>query len=366
MKRTLRTLMSLLVAVNMMFLPISQTVSAQDNRAVYEEIIEVNQAIESLAGTFDIAVSADIEEKNILDMKATGDFQVQLASEVEAAGNVAINGTVLDTSYDSETDEVKETTESFNHDVDFVLKDSTFYYQEDDEWLSRDVQTQVQEFQRAYQEALKQQSEMSQEDLVAFYEKYYTLEETDEGLVMSLQDNVDVDELKADLEAMMDMEAYINQAIEEQKAVFAEQGIEFTQEMEDYIRQGADQSIAQAFDAFSLAEVTYDKDTKLVKKIVAKVDVDDSNLAEMNEAMNGEGVPSIPFAISFEMTLTFDQHGESFNIEAPENATPVSEESMSVAPVDSVDSVKSIETDESVEESEEEVEAESEAEDSAS
>ena len=359
MKKGFKLLGSLLVAL-LMAINVLPTVSAQSTaRDVLTQINAAGQnQLESMNANGFVSVAFQSGEQTA----DIGQLNFDMSFNIDPRFSMEFQGEVVSPFLGSETYTLSA----------WALEGIAYLYDGvNDEWTIEDYSAQEQEISdqvyAAINEAQAQQGELTEEQ-IALAEKYSDFSETETDYVFTLKQDIDANELWADLNSAMDMEALINDAIEQAKATGAEQGVEFTAEDEEMIRSlYSVETLEAVLGTNPVISASYDKTTYKPTGISAVLTINPNDFMGTTEEEAAES--GMPETIIVTIEMTFGGHGETFEIVVPEAAfTAPTEDATEETTEDATEETTEDATEEesteedAVEETEEEAPAEEETE----
>lgn len=309
MKKGFKILSSVFVAL-LMALNVLPSVSAQSTAS--EVVAEINAAnqntLESMHSNGFVSVSFVSGEQSA----DIGQFNFDLSYNVDPRFGMAFQGEVVSPFLGSEA----YTLSAWALDGVAYLFDGV-----NNEWTVEDYSDQEYEISEqvytAINEAQANQTELTAEQL-ALVDKYLELSETDTDYVFTLKQGIDANELWADLESAVDMDTLINEAIDQAKAAAAEQDIEFTAEEEDMIRSTySAETLATILATNPVITASYSKDGYKATGMTMVLTINPNDFVGSEEEAAESGLPET-MIVTLEMT--FDNHGQNFDIVVPEEA----------------------------------------------
>ncbi|MGO4940159.1 hypothetical protein ACTQ45_09045 [Fundicoccus sp. Sow4_D5] len=345
MKKGFKLLSSLLVAL-LMALNVLPSVSAQSTAGeVFSEINAANQtaALESMHANGFVSV-AFVSGEQSADI---GQFNFDLSYNVDPRFAMEFQGEIVSPFLGSEA----YTLSAWASEGIAYLFDGV-----NNEWTVEDYSSQEYEISdqvyTAINEAQANQTELTADQL-ALVDKYADLTETDTDYVFTLKQGIDANELWADLESAVDMDALINDAIDQAKTAAAEQGIEFTAEEEEMIRSTYSvETLATILATNPVLSVSYSKDDYKLTAMSMVLTINPNEFVEATEEEAAEA--GLPETMIVTMEMTFDSHGQEFDIVVPEEALTAPTETEEVpaeeTTEDSVEETTEETTEDSVEE----------------
>lgn len=354
MKKGFKLLGSLLVAL-LMAINVLPTVSAQSTaRDVLTQINAAGQnQLESMNANGFVSVAFQSGEQTA----DIGQLNFDMSFNIDPRFSMEFQGEVVSPFLGSETYTLSA----------WALEGIAYLYDGlNDEWTIEDYSAQEQEISdqvyAAINEAQAQQGELTEEQ-IALAEKYSDFSETETDYVFTLKQDIDANELWADLNSAMDMEALINDAIEQAKATGAEQGVEFTAEDEEMIRSlYSVETLEAVLGTNPVISASYDKTTYKPTGISAVLTINPNDFMGTTEEEAAE--TGMPETVIVTIEMTFGGHGETFEIVVPEAAFTAPTEDATEEEATEEDAVEETEeeapaeeeTEETVEETEETVE----------
>lgn len=331
-----------LSAIVLAFLFLSSTLSVgaqADWGTVLQNINEASQTVQSMSGTGDLSfnVTAEGEEQ------ASGQFALDFRYNVDPrfSGDVSLDGTTSFAvpEYDDEWNVVATNMEEEAVQVSATILEGIVYAFDGSTWTVEELgETEYEvseEIHTAVNEAAANQTEVT-EDMVAFYEKYFDLSETDTDYVFALKPDINTDELWADLQEVSgeDLESIKQTAIDESIASMEEStGQPVPEEERAMFEQMYDQSFDLGLSLLQNLTISYNKDNYMISAISFDLDISAEDIAGLyGEDVNAEDLGQ--FQITAVLNLTFADHGQTFDIQVPADAptfTESTEESSAVS-----------------------------------
>lgn len=349
MKKGFKLLSSLFVAL-LMALNVLPSVSAQSAASeVFAEINAVNQTapLESMHANGFLSVSFVSGEQSA----DIGQFNFDFSYNIDPRFAMEFDGEVISPFLGSDT----YTLSAWASEGIAYLFDGV-----NNEWTVEDYSAQEYEISdqvyTAINDAQANQTELTADQL-ALVDKYADLTETDTDYVFTLKQGIDANELWADLESVVDMEALINEAIDQAKATAAEQGIEFSAEEEEIIRSTySAETLATILATNPVISISYSKDGYKVTGMTMVLTINPNDFVEATEEEAAES--GLPETMIVTMEMTFDGHGQVFDIVVPEEALTAPTETEEVPTEETTEEPVEETTEESTEETTEETDAE--------
>lgn len=338
MKKVTKVLSSLLVALMMTFSVMPQ-VSAQETntREVLEQIQAASSSLESMQVDGHIALALKSGEQQ----SDLGQFNFDMVYNIDPRFSAEFNGEIISAFLGSEA----YTLSAWAQDGVAYLYDGM-----EDAWTVEDYSAQEQDISDQVYQAISEAEAMQVEvtdEYVALVDKYLTFSETETDFVYTVNENINAQELWADLDAVVDLEAIREEAIAQAKTQATEQGIEFSAEDEELIRSMYSVETLETILATNPhIEVHYAKDTYKLSKMIFNVTINPNDFMSTEEEVSAEEAAALPENIMISMEMNFSNYGQAFDITVPAEATqaPVETE-------ETVDSADDVSTEEVIEES---------------
>lgn len=322
-----------LSAIVLAFLFLSSTLSVgaqADWKTVLQNINEASQTIPSMSGTGDLTfnVSAEGEEQ------ASGQFGLDFKYNVDPrfSGEFLLDGNIAYAvpEYDDEWNVVATNMEEEALQFSATILDGIVYAFDGATWTVEELgETEYEvseEINTALEEANANQAEVT-DDMVALYEKYFDLSETDTDYVISLKPDIDTNQLWTDLEEISgeDLEAIKQTAIDESLASMEEStGEPVSEEDRAMYEEMYDQSFDMALGLLQNLIISYNKENYLISGISFDLDINSEDIAGLyGEEVSAEDLGQ--FQITAALNLTFAEHGQSFDIQVPADAPTFTE-----------------------------------------
>lgn len=346
MKKSLKFLSSIFVAL-LMALNVLPTVSAQSTAGeVYAEINAANQTmIESMHANGFVSVSF-LSGEQAADI---GQFNFDLSYNVDPRFSMQFDGEIVSAFLGSEAYTLSAwASEGVAYLFDGINNEWTVEDYSEQEY---DISDQVYS---AINEAQANQTELTAEQL-ALVDKYADFTETDTDYVFTLKQGIDANELWADLESAVDMDALINDAIDQAKTAAAEQGIEFTAEEEEMIRSTYSvETLATILATNPVLSVSYSKEGYKLTAMSMVLTINPNDFMGTTEEVATEeeaAETGLPETMIVTMEMTFDSHGQVFDIVIPEEALTAPTETEEVPAEETTEETTEVPAEETTEES---------------
>lgn len=322
MKKLFNVMIATIAVVSLIFAG-AMPVSAQDINVkdVLTKVQEANKELGSQEGDakLDFSVTIDGTEQIAGDLNGTFQMNVdpKFAAFIDGQGNFRQAVPV--------TDENGNVTETQNQEIPFsgqiTVLDSILYAFDGSAWTVEDISDVEAEVSKVYTDAMAQVTESQAEvtdDLVALYEKYMDITETDSEYVFKMKPDINSEEFWADAQKVVDIEKIKQEAIDDAIAQAEAQGIEMTEEQKAQMKDTYDKAFNMIFDMFDNYEIHYAKDTNKVTKLVMNMTLDNEDLAKLaSEAMPAE---DSQVNLVFNLEMNFKNHGQNFDIQVPADA----------------------------------------------
>lgn len=334
MKKTIERFSKMIVA--MIGLSVVPGVHAQDdNVALMQELTEANQDYVSQAFDYDSDIYLEINNQKYADLKIQGKGKYNVDSQFSGEADIDINGemsqqqstnstvnteeseAVSEETAPQETSEV--TLEPVSFQTSVVILDNIAYALEGEQWHSEDISEELKEVSKSIDEL---KTQVDPETVKALNEKltpYMNISETDSEYIVSLKDDIDSESFWADVNEVIDIESIKEQAIKDAEAQAKEQGVQFTDAQRDQVVYFVDKGLAFALDMISNNESHYDKESKKLTKSIVNIAITEEDLAKI-VGMDKEAL-GMTLKANIDMEFNFTNHGETFDIQAPEGAT---------------------------------------------
>ena len=334
MKKVTKVLSSLLVALMMTFSVLPQVAAQETNtREVMEQIQAASSSLESMQVDGHVAVALKSGEQQ----SDLGQFNFDMMYNIDPRFSGQFNGEIISAFLGSET----YTLSAWAQDGVAYLYDGM-----EDAWTVEDFSAQEQDISDQVYQAISDAEAMQVEvtdECVALVDKYLTFSETETAVVYTVNENINAQELWADLDAVVDLEAIREEAIAQAKTQAAEQEIEFSAEDEELIRSMYSVETLETILATNPhIEVHYAKDTYKLSKFVFNVNINPNDFMPAEEEVSAEEAAAMPENIMVSMEMNFSNHGQAFEITVPAEATQ--------APAETEETVEDASTEEVTEE----------------
>lgn len=165
-------------------------------------------------------------------------------------------------------------------------------------------------------------------------QKYTTVTETETGYEVALNQDINADELWADINSLIDMEALKAQVIAQ---VEAESGQTLTEEEKAQIEQSFNKDTLANFLSTNPKVVsTYNKETKVLEKMVLDMTISPAAYMPAEETTTAEGSSTattdfLPQNITIKLELNFTNHNQPQEVVVPDAAQAVEVQSIDQA-----------------------------------
>ncbi|UUX32947.1 hypothetical protein [Fundicoccus culcitae] len=310
MKKGLKAFSSLLIAI-LVAIQIVPAVGAQENdaRTILQEINQTNNEVISMRGEGFLSLSmvsneqrADLGQLNF-DFAYNIDPKFALDAKAEVVSPFIGEALNLGVFYDN----------------------GVAYLFDGTAWEARDFSAEEQAISDAFSEAMGEitngpDSEEAQA-MLDINVKYTDLEVTDTEYIFSLKENINAEELWADLNNVVDLEALKDEAIAQAEA---EAGEAIDQASLDTIES---MYSAETLDAIlktnPVVDVHYDKETLRVTNFTFEFNINLADFIPEEDLVDEEGnstASQLPQLIIVAGEINFSNFGEQFDISVPQEA----------------------------------------------
>lgn len=346
MKKGLKALSSLLIAL-LVALQIVPAVGAQESdvKTILQEINQANAEVTSMSGDgfVSLAMVSNEQRADLGQLNYDFSYNVDPRFGLEAHGEVVspFIGEALG--------------------FDLFYENAVGYLFDGTAWQAQDFSAEEKEISDAFYQALNEMSGMEEtpeaQASLDLNEKYTDFEETDTEYVFSLKQNINADELWADLNSVVDLNAVKEEAIQQAET---EAGQELDQETKDMIDSMYSADVLDVFLKTNPVFTThYDKETLRLTKMAFEFQINLADFVPADVAAE-EDMSAMPQVIIVAGEMNFANYGEQFDIAVPQEAidslVPTETETPTETDTETEDGET---TDESVEETIEDVVEES-------
>lgn len=343
MKKTMKWAMGLLATFTLSTASLATPALAQETDwdTIITELQATNQEVVSMAGDGNISLAVADQ----LDGTLNFDFRYNLEPRFAMELNGALDAQIAQTMVTGETGEETTTTEMFpvNFSGKVSLVDGIAYLFDGASWTVEDFSAMEEQFTAEFTKYMEQAQNQTAalEGASELTKKYFDMSETDTEYVFAMKEGINSEEFFADLNEYVDMDAVMQESIDQAIAEAQAQGQELT---EEEIQQIEDQALAATqaglklvFEVADRMEVRYSKETQYLTYFGMDVNVTEEDIAQVAQEV-GETVDTSEFAgmnIVLSMEFNFSDHGQTFDIVVPADA-PTFDDS-SAEPVESTE-----------------------------
>ncbi len=328
-----RKLFTIFVTVFFLIFNISAVQAQETNwEEVLTQITEANKTIPSLSGIGDANISVVAEEQPQFEGKYNFDFRYNV--DPRFSGELALNGSSSFpvNEYDDEWNVVDTSMQEQPTDFTLTIVEGILYVFDGSSWTVEDITEIETQASEEYYQALSEAEETGQyqvtPELVAFYEKYFDLSETETDYVFTLKDNVNSEEFWNDLEASsnFNLEAKKQEAVEQAIAQIEEQTEEpMSAEERTQFEETYNKAFNFILDVGSNITMSYDKATYMISGMNMNLQITEADIKELIGAeISDENLGGL--LIDLAINLTFDEQGQSFDIQVPADAPTFNED----------------------------------------
>lgn len=313
MKKTLKSIVALAASTLLMAGPVATSTLAQTtfDEAFFTELSEANKHFESMK--FD----------GLVKVSAVSDDQVADMGQMTFKGS--FNGIPLQGSFEGEVSSLFLGGKKMP--VQAFYQNSIAYLgfpggeEGKTEWQAMDFSKQESEIIKGYQDAYKEASASQDPKVVAdLNNKYMNVEETDTEYVFTLKEDINADELWADVNSLVDLNAAKEQMIKQTEEQTGEKIDDETRAQID--KAYSVESLQQFLNMKPVVKVSYDKATKQLTKFLLDLNVNVADFTSEEQAASAEesGMPQ-NFLVHIEANVT--DHNVPQEVVVPEEALSV-------------------------------------------
>lgn len=296
-----------------------------DWASTIQNIQEASQTLPSAAVTGDVNINVTSEGEEF----ATAQFQVDGLYNIEPRFSASVNllgqFNFSYEEYDSEGNVTGTSDIDESLDLHATILEGFLYFRKGSTWHVEDISEAEQEISEIIAQSFDPATammEVSTDEVLQFYEKYFDMTETDTDYVFSVKGNINPDEFIADFEAVtgVSIDEIQQQQTEETIATLEDQsGEPISEEERAMIEETSSNSFALGLAMIDNLTLTYNKDNYQLSGMYYDVTLTEAEIAEYLGDMAATDISS-SFQLDFTMQLNFDQHGETFEITVPEGA----------------------------------------------
>lgn len=338
MKRMKKVLSTLFIAL-LMLLPFSTSVSAQeiDMRTLLEEIANSQAEPESAAVDGNFAFNFQMDESQ-------GEFSGIFEGVYNVDPRFSFDGN-LDFHLFSQGIENQEDMDE-SHTLALTVLEGFLYAFDGENWNVDDISEQEQVISQSISEAMQGQGQAVQTmldnpELIAFNEKYLNVEETETEYIFTMTPDFDPNELIADLNTAIDLDALLLKSMEESANVMDEEKQMTEEEKQMALSMGKDM-LAFMVSGLKNYQAVYEKDTYRMKSFVMDFELTGEDIRPLLGSMGADAMGN--FLGKMHMEMNFSNYGEVFEVVKPDVPEGTEVESFT----DNFDSEESEETTEEV------------------
>ncbi|MBG9982335.1 hypothetical protein HZY86_04330 [Aerococcaceae bacterium DSM 111020] len=327
-------LVTILVAVFFLVSSIP-TVYAQETNweEVLTQITEANKTLPSLSGTGDANISVVAEEEPQFAGNYNFDFRYNVEPRFSAELSLNGNTSFPVNEYDEDWNVVDTFMQEEPTNFTLTVVEGILYVFDGSSWTVEDISELEKQASDEYYQTLEEVENSGQNDitpeLVSFYEKYFNLSETDTDYVFTLKENVNSEEFWNDLEASsnINIEAKKQEAIEQAIAQIEEQTEEpMTPEEKSQFEETYNKSFDLALKIGQNITVSYDKASYIISGMTMDLQITEADIKELiGEEIQDEDLGGL--LIELAINLTFDEQGQTFDIQVPADAPTFNDDS---------------------------------------
>ncbi|NLJ17709.1 MAG: hypothetical protein GX355_02490 [Globicatella sulfidifaciens] len=229
-------------------------------------------------------------------------------------------------------------------------------------WTAYDFTTLEADMIKSFQDAYSQSSNVDPQKTTEFTSKYMDVTETDTDYVYTLKQDINAEEMWNDVDALVDLEKVKEDTIANMEEQSGEALDEESRAQLD--KSFTSESLAKFLQMKPVIEVSYNKETKFISKLLMDLTVNMQDfMGEEELAENAES--GMPQSFSVHVEMNFSEHNVPQEVTVPEEALAVEVQQPS-SPEEAADELEDLGEDlESVEESAMDENAESGTEESA-
>ena len=355
MKKTMKKFFALAASTLLFTGPVATTTMAQTtiDENVLTEIQEANKHFESVKwdGVFKVSAVSDNQTADMGQLNFNGTFNgIPLQGSFE--GNVSslfLGGQEigLKAFYQNSTAYIGTMEGEAGSGIN---------------WTAYDFTTLEADMIKSFQDAYSQSSNVDPQKTTEFTSKYMDVTETDTDYVYTLKQDINAEEMWNDVDALVDLEKVKEDTIANMEEQSGEALDEESRAQLD--KSFNSESLAKFLQMKPVIEVSYNKETKFISKLLMDLTVNMQDfMGEEELAENAES--GMPQSFSVHVEMNFSEHNVPQEVTVPEEALAVEVQQPS-SPEEAADELEDLGEDlESVEESAMDENAESGTEESA-
>lgn len=229
-------------------------------------------------------------------------------------------------------------------------------------WTAYDFTTLEADMIKSFQDAYSQSSNVDPQKTTEFTSKYMDVTETDTDYVYTLKQDINAEEMWNDVDALVDLEKVKEDTIANMEEQSGEALDEESRAQLD--KSFTSESLAKFLQMKPVIEVSYNKETKFISKLLMDLTVNMQDFMG-EEELDENAESGMPQSFSVHVEMNFSEHNVPQEVTVPEEALAVEVQQPS-SPEEAVDELEDLGEDlESVEESAMDENAESGTEESA-
>lgn len=229
-------------------------------------------------------------------------------------------------------------------------------------WTAYDFTTLEADMIKSFQDAYSQSSNVDPQKTTEFTSKYMDVTETDTDYVYTLKQDINAEEMWNDMDALVDLEKVKEDMIANMEEQSGEALDEESRAQLD--KSFNSESLAKFLQMKPVIEVSYNKETKFISKLLMDLTVNMQDFMS-EEELSENAESGMPQSFSVHVEMNFSEHNVPQEVTVPEEALAVEVQQPS-SPEEAADELEDLGEDlESVEESAMDENAESGTEESA-
>lgn len=229
-------------------------------------------------------------------------------------------------------------------------------------WTAYDFTTLEADMIKSFQDAYSQSSNVDPQKTTEFTSKYMDVTETDTDYVYTLKQDINAEEMWNDVDALVDLEKVKEDTIANMEEQSGEALDEESRAQLD--KSFTSESLAKFLQMKPVIEVSYNKETKFISKLLMDLTVNMQDFMG-EEELDENAESGMPQSFSVHVEMNFSEHNVPQEVTVPEEALAVEVQQPS-SPEEAADELEDLGEDlESVEESAMDENAESGTEESA-
>lgn len=229
-------------------------------------------------------------------------------------------------------------------------------------WTAYDFTTLEADMIKSFQDAYSQSSNVDPQKTTEFTSKYMDVTETDTDYVYTLKQDINAEEMWNDVDALVDLEKIKEDTIANMEEQSGEALDEESRAQLD--KSFTSESLAKFLQMKPVIEVSYNKETKFISKLLMDLTVNMQDFMG-EEELDENAESGMPQSFSVHVEMNFSEHNVPQEVTVPEEALAVEVQQPS-SPEEAADELEDLGEDlESVEESAMDENAESGTEESA-